>query len=84
MGQKGKTLRRLVALPKDMKFEGLVTILRYFQHEINNKGKTSGSRVQFKRDGYPSIRIHKPHDGKPVWKLDFEEIVKLLKEVKLL
>lgn len=84
MGQKEKAISRLTAFPRDMKFEELVTTLRYFQYELNNKGKTSGSRVQFSRDGYPSIRMHKPHDGRSVWKQDLEEIVNMLKEVELL
>lgn len=84
MGQKEKAIKRLLDLPTDIRFDELVQILGFFQYELTNKGKTSGSRVQFFRQGYPSIKIHKPHNGKCVWKWDLEAIVKMLKEVDLL
>ncbi len=84
MGKKEKAIIRLLRFPTDMKFEELVTILSCFQYQQKNNGKTGGSRVCFVRDGYPAIKMHKPHDGKCVWKWDLEAIAKMLKEDDLL
>ena len=61
MGQKEKLIQKLKSLPKDMTFDELSALLSYLGYHPENKGKTSGSRVIFKRTGYASISFHKPH-----------------------
>lgn len=62
MGKRDKELERLRGLPKDYSFSEAVTLMRHLGFEVDNKGKTSGSRVRFIRlsDGR-KIVLHKPH-----------------------
>jgi len=58
-------LLRFLDRPKDFAFEELVKLLNGFGfHEVGT-GKTSGSRVRFKKEGLPEhiIKFHKPHPG---------------------
>ena len=50
MGQKEKLIKRLKSKPKDFTFAELETLLRYLSYELDNKGRTSGSRVMFVRN----------------------------------
>lgn len=57
-----KAKARLKSEPKDYTFDearSLLTNLGFYEH---NKGKTSGSRVMFIKDGV-KIQLHKPHPG---------------------
>ncbi|MDE6112391.1 MAG: type II toxin-antitoxin system HicA family toxin [Bacteroidales bacterium] len=63
MGQKEKLIDRFKRLPKDFTFDELTSLLVYLGFEQDNKGKTSGSRVLFKRYDGLLIMLHKPHPG---------------------
>ena len=57
MGKLEKMIERLKSNPKDFTFEEMQTLLSALGFELSNKGKTSGSRVKFFKDGvlyYPS------------------------------
>ncbi|MBO4571738.1 MAG: type II toxin-antitoxin system HicA family toxin [Bacteroidales bacterium] len=62
MSTKEKLKRRFKRLPNDFTFDELVSLMAYFGYVLSNKGKTSGSRVEFIKDG-DSIICHKPHPG---------------------
>ena len=47
MTKKDKLLERFLALPNDFTFDELKSLLESMGFEIENKGKTSGSRVAF-------------------------------------
>ena len=48
--------------PKDFTFDELTVLMSYYGYFLNNKGKTSGSRIEFiSFDGNKPIRLHKPH-----------------------
>ena len=47
MGQKEKLIQRLKSNPKDFIFDEAESLLKYFDYECSNKGKTSGSRIIF-------------------------------------
>ena len=64
MSQKEKLIEKLKSLPKDFTFEDAETLLKYLEYIRSNKGKTSGSRVIFYKDGFPPILLHKPHPQK--------------------
>ncbi|GHT49612.1 hypothetical protein AGMMS49982_03430 [Bacteroidia bacterium] len=68
MSTKDKLLRRFKTLPKDFTFDELVVLLKSLGYWLENKGKTSGSRVVFRnKNGTHSIYIHKPHtSGQPI------------------
>ena len=64
MTRKEKLIARFRSRPKDFTFDEAVTLLSYFGYQLSNKGKTSGSRVEFveKTTGHV-IGFHKPHPG---------------------
>ncbi len=64
MGQKEKLIQRLKSNPRDFTFDDAAALLAYFQYGLRNKGRTSGSRVAFVREGSPPILLHKPHGHK--------------------
>lgn len=63
MGQKEKLIDRFKRLPKDFTFDELTGLLLHLGFERDNKGKTSGSRVLFRRHDGLLIMLHKPHPG---------------------
>ena len=60
MSKKVKLIKRFRSLPKDFHYNELVNLLKYFGYEEVKKGKTSGSRVKFKKE-QEFIILHKPH-----------------------
>jgi hypothetical protein len=50
MGQKEKLIKWLKSKPKDFTFAELETLLRFLSYELDNKGRTSSSRVMFVSD----------------------------------
>ena len=60
MGKKEKLIARLKSVPKDFTFDEMRNLLELLEFEMSNKGRTSGSRVQFKKGDIP-INLHKPH-----------------------
>ena len=59
MSKLEKLKQRLRELPKDFTYEELVSLLIALGYELDNKGKTSGSRVKFIKGDTPII-LHKP------------------------
>lgn len=68
MGTKEKLIKRFKQQPKDFTFGELKNLLGQLGFELNNKGKTSGSRVRFQNPELKIIiDIHKPHtSGSPI------------------
>lgn len=62
MTQKEKLIARIRQLPKDFTFAELETLLTQLGFVVDNKGKTSGSRIRFY---HPTNKLqylaHKPH-----------------------
>ncbi|MDO4177449.1 MAG: type II toxin-antitoxin system HicA family toxin [Bacillota bacterium] len=75
---------RLKTLPRDFTFEEAETLLKYLEYLRSNKGKTSGSRVMFTRDGYPPILLHKPHPQKELKLYQVKQLVEMLEEEDLI
>lgn len=62
MGTKEKLIERFKKQPNDFNWNELVRLFSVLGYQIDNKGKTSGSRVIFvKRNS--SYTAHKPHPG---------------------
>ena len=75
MTKKDKLLERFLALPNDFTFDELKSLLESMGFEIENKGKTSGSRVAFVHINYRKhILIHKPHPSKIIKKFYLKQI----------
>lgn len=61
-GQLDKAKARLKAAPSDYTFSEAKSLLKSLGYTEYNKGKSSGSRVMFAKDGV-KILLHKPHPG---------------------
>ena len=64
MGTKEKLIERLKGLPKDFTFDEAEKLITSFGYVKSNKGKTSGSRVLFFKNGVLPLFLHRPHPGK--------------------
>ena len=84
MGQKEKAIARMQTLPKDVSFEEYTRFLGYFGYVLDNKGKTSGSRARFVRNGSLPILVHKPHGRKGMWWQDIAKVLEALEKEGLL
>ena len=83
MSKKDKLISRLKTVPKDFTFNEAKTLLELCGYSLSNSGKTSGSRVSFKR-GYRIFRLHKPHPRKELPAYQVKSILIELEEVDLL
>ena len=78
-----KLIERLKAKPKDLTYEETEKILNSLGFFEYNKGRTSGSRVEFKKNN-KKIQIHKPHPNKILKPYQINDIINLLKEWRIL
>jgi hypothetical protein len=79
MSTKDKLTERFKRRPKDFTFDELVKFLGYHGYALNNKGKTSGSRVEFKSPD-DSFVIHKPHPDNTMKGYQMKQIFDYLSE----
>ena len=84
MSQKDKLIEKLKKLPKDFTFEDAETLLNYLEYLRSNKGKTSGSRVMYYREGYPPIFLHKPHPQKELKLYQVKQLLEMLEQENLI
>ena len=63
MGTKEKLIERIKQRPADFTFDEAKRLLSLLGYVLSNKGKTSGSRVIFYKEGGAPIMLHKPHPG---------------------
>lgn len=80
MSKKDKLLEKLKSKPKDFTYEELKTLLNYLGFNENNKGNTSGSRVEFKDDLGRKVILHKPHPSNIIKPYKIKDIIKALDE----
>ena len=65
MGKKEKLIERIRRLPRDFTYNEAATLLAALGFVEDNKGSTSGSRVQFRKEGISqTLMLHKPHPQK--------------------
>ena len=85
MSKKDKLIERFKSKPKDFTFNELATLLDYFGYYLDDKGKTSGSKIKFRNiSSYMEINMHKPHNRKVLLEYQIKEIIEVLKEEKLI
>lgn len=85
MTQVDKLKRKILLFPKDFTFKELETLLFQLGFELDNKGKTSGSRVKFfHKEKRIQYLAHKPHPKSIIKEKALKDIVDFLKENKLL
>ncbi len=83
MGKLEKLIERLKSNPKDFTFDEMHSLLLALGFEISNKGKTSGSRVKFFKDGV-CIILHKPHPRKELLAYQIKQVIETLSEEGLI
>ena len=83
MSKKDKLIEKLRSNPKDFTFEERESLLTMLGFVRFNKGKTSGSRVMFRKDGIPII-LHKPHPRKELLDYQVKQIVNILSKEGLI
>lgn len=84
MGKKDKLIERLKQKPRDFTFDEAESLLNYLDYVRSNKGKTSGSRIMFYRNGYPSILLHKPHPRKELLEYQIKQLLNVLEQENLI
>ena len=62
MSKREKLIKLFCDLPSDFTFDELVRLFAIFGFELGNKGRTSGSRVEFVK-GEETFKMHRPHPG---------------------
>lgn len=65
MSKKEKLAKRLKSKPRDFTFDEAEALFLSLGFVKSNKGKTSGSRVEFECGNF-KFKLHKPHGGKPL------------------
>lgn len=84
MSKKEKLIKRLKSKPKNFTYDELKTLLNYLGFNEYNKGKTSGSAVQFISNDNRIIALHKPHPRNIIKSYKINEIIKQLKEWEMI
>ncbi len=77
MSKLQKMIKRIKQQPTDYTFEEVCTLLKALGFAIDNKGKSSGSRVMFEKEGL-CIYIHKPHPQKEIKRYQLKQILEVL------
>ena len=83
MSTKEKLIERFRRQPKDFTWEELVRLFGIFGYEVNNKGKTSGSRVLFETEEESYI-VHRPHPSNIIKEYSLKQILDYLIEKELI
>jgi len=85
MGTKEKLIVRFKKQPKDFTFNELTRLFQILGFEFSQKGKTSGSRVEFvnnERELY--YNAHKPHPDSAIKSYVMKQILEFLTLNKLI
>lgn len=82
MSKLTKAKERLLSMPRDYTYDEARSLLGQLGFIEDNKGKTSGSRVEFFReeDG-GSILLHKPHPGNEMNLARVKGLIRFLKRM---
>ena len=83
MSKKEKLINKLKSKPRDFTFNEMESLLLSLGFDKSNKGKTSGSRVLFMRNGL-SIDMHKPHPNKELLSYQISKILRILEKEGLI
>ncbi len=80
MSTKEKLRERFLKMPSDFTFDEMQQLLIGYGYTRSNKGRTSGSRIIFKREDKRPIMLHKPHPGNIVKGYALQQVYNDLKE----
>lgn len=79
-----KSIKKLKSKPKDLTYDEIKYILNNLGFIEYNKGKTSGSRVEFKDKYERKIVLHKPHPSNIIKLYKIIQIINELEEWRLI
>lgn len=80
MGTKDKLIERIKQRPVDFTFDEAKRLMSLLGYDLSNKGKTSGSRVIFYKEGRAPIMLHRPHPGNAVKHYAVKQLLETLLE----
>jgi len=79
MGTKDKLIERFKRQPKDFTFNELIRLFQILGFEINQKGKTSGSRIEFvNKEKELSFGAHKLHPDSVIKSYVMKQVLEFL------
>lgn len=84
MSKVEKQIQRLKSKPKDFTYDEAKSLLNNLGFIEYNKGKTSGSRVEFKDECGRKIILHKPHPSNVIKPYKIIGIIKQLEEWRMI
>lgn len=76
--------RKLLQGSGNLTFAEIETLLKHLGFQRDNKGKVSGSRIQFYKKGARAIVLHRPHPRNTLLDYQIKQIRNVLKENHLL
>ena len=80
MSRLEKEIERLKSKPKDYTYDEAKSLLNKLGFFENNKGKTSGSRVEFKDKYGRKITLHRPHPSNVIKPYIITDLLNKLRE----
>ncbi|MBD5288931.1 MAG: type II toxin-antitoxin system HicA family toxin [Muribaculaceae bacterium] len=83
MSKHEKSVARLLSKPKDYNYDEAKALLTRLGFIENNKGKSSGSRVEFIK-GKDTILLHKPHPNGDLKIYQIKQLIECLQQLKLI
>lgn len=85
MGTKDKLIERFKRQPKDFTFNELIRLFQVLGFEVNQKGKTSGSRIEFiNNEKELSFGAHKPHPDSVIKSYVMKQVLEFLTVNKII
>jgi len=83
MSSHEKLLERFLKLPKDFTWNELKRLLGKYGYFQENKGKTSGSRVNFENENSRiCLSLHKPHPKNILKPYQMKDVLEFLKRIE--
>jgi hypothetical protein len=85
MGTKEKLIERFKRQPKDFTFNELTRLFQILGFEMSQKGKTSGSRIEFVNiEKELSYGAHKPHPDSSIKSYVMKQVLEFLTSNKII
>lgn len=75
---------KLLSEPNHFTIREMESLLTALGFEKSEKGRTSGSRVRFYKEGVAHINLHIPHPGNEMQEYAIKDVIAKLKEVGLI
>ena len=84
MSKKEKLIKKLKSKPRDFTFDEAETLATYLGYNRANMGRTSGSKVRFRRKNGSDILLHKPHPHKELKPYQINQLIEDLEKENLI